>query len=101
MTSNRQHQDWAFRPLWAFMADESGVTAIEYGLMASLGSLVVIGSLAMTGWQTSRAFTAVSSDLHCVSASVPGAAIPAGCPGSTSGGVMGVITPPTTVFTPS
>jgi pilus assembly protein Flp/PilA len=43
--------------------DESGVTAIEYGLIASLIALVIAGVLSTTGGNLSDTFTCVASNL--------------------------------------
>jgi pilus assembly protein Flp/PilA len=46
-----------------FMKDESGATAIEYGLIASLIAVAIIGALALLGTGLTNIFTEVSSDL--------------------------------------
>jgi pilus assembly protein Flp/PilA len=46
-----------------FVADESGVTAIEYGLLASLIAVVMIGGLAMVGSSLDRFFTYVRDEV--------------------------------------
>jgi pilus assembly protein Flp/PilA len=47
-----------------FLKDESGATAIEYGLIAALISVVIIGALTALGNNLNTKFTAVSSALH-------------------------------------
>jgi pilus assembly protein Flp/PilA len=49
--------------LWRFVADESGVTAIEYGLVASLVSVVIIGAASVIGTSLAAIFTAISAQL--------------------------------------
>ncbi len=46
-----------------FVADESGATAIEYGLIAALVSIAAIGALTAVGSQLTVTFTAVSAAL--------------------------------------
>ncbi len=47
-----------------FMKDESGATAIEYGLIACLISVAVIGVLTSIGSSLNGTFTDVNSALH-------------------------------------
>ena len=47
-----------------FVRDDSGATAIEYGLIASLIALVIITSVAAVGSKLTNTFTEVSSNLH-------------------------------------
>ncbi len=47
----------------AFLKDESGVTAIEYGLIAGLIAVVIIGALTTLGTNVSNKFNAVASNL--------------------------------------
>ena len=49
--------------LKCFMDDESGATAIEYGLFTALFSLVMIGSLNALGGQLKSTFATVSTQL--------------------------------------
>jgi pilus assembly protein Flp/PilA len=46
-----------------FAADESGATAIEYGLIAALISVAVIGVMKTTGANLKTTFSKVSSNL--------------------------------------
>lgn len=46
-----------------FVKDESGATAIEYGLIAGLISVVIIGAVTLIGTNLSDKFTAVSVGL--------------------------------------
>lgn len=47
----------------SFLKDESGATAIEYGLFAALIAAVIVGSVATLGTQTNSGFDTVSSAL--------------------------------------
>jgi pilus assembly protein Flp/PilA len=46
-----------------FMNDESGATAIEYGLIASLIAVGIIGAAGALGGKISGTFTNVSTNL--------------------------------------
>jgi pilus assembly protein Flp/PilA len=46
-----------------FVRDESGATAIEYGLIAALISVVIILALTAVGTNLSAKFTSVSNAL--------------------------------------
>ncbi|MGB8601391.1 MAG: Flp family type IVb pilin [Rhizomicrobium sp.] len=46
-----------------FAADESGVTAIEYGLIAALIAVVIIGAVTSVGGKLNNTFTTVASKL--------------------------------------
>ena len=46
-----------------FFKDESGATAIEYGLIASLISVAAIGAMTAVGTQLSTTFNSVQSSL--------------------------------------
>jgi pilus assembly protein Flp/PilA len=46
-----------------FLSDESGVTAIEYALIASLIAVAVIGAVTIVGTQVSTVFTEVGGAL--------------------------------------
>jgi pilus assembly protein Flp/PilA len=43
-----------------FMADESGATAIEYGLIAALIALAIIGAVGALGTQLNATFEGLS-----------------------------------------
>ena len=47
-----------------FLKDESGATAIEYGLIAALISVVIIGALTALGTNLSAKFNTVATNLH-------------------------------------
>ncbi len=44
-----------------FVRDESGATAIEYGLIAALIAVVIIGALELLGTNLSTTFSSVAS----------------------------------------
>jgi pilus assembly protein Flp/PilA len=46
-----------------FVRDESGATAIEYGLIAALIAVVIIGAVTTLGTKLSSTFTTVSGAL--------------------------------------
>ena len=46
-----------------FIKDESGATAIEYGLIAALVSVAAIAAMTSLGESLSSMFTTVSSEL--------------------------------------
>lgn len=50
--------------LWKFLADEAGVTAIEYGLIAAGISVAIIATVAALGSNLNTTFTTVSNDLN-------------------------------------
>jgi pilus assembly protein Flp/PilA len=54
--------------LTCFLSDESGVTAIEYGLIAALISVVIITAAAAVGTQLAAVFTTISGKLAAAAA---------------------------------
>ncbi|MBK8768702.1 MAG: Flp family type IVb pilin [Burkholderiaceae bacterium] len=46
-----------------FVRDEEGVTAIEYGLIAALIAVVIVGSVTLIGGSLNEIFTFVSNQL--------------------------------------
>ena len=46
-----------------FAKDESGATAIEYGLIASLVSIAIVGALTILGGKLTTTFGGVSAQL--------------------------------------
>ena len=46
-----------------FFKNQSGATAIEYGLIAALIAVVIIGAVTVVGTSLSTTFTTVSSNL--------------------------------------
>ena len=49
--------------LFKFFKDESGATAIEYGLIAALISVAAVTAMSGTGTELSSMFTTVQSNL--------------------------------------
>lgn len=49
--------------LWRFLADEKGVTAIEYGLLAAGISVAIIATVAALGTNLNTTFSSVSTAL--------------------------------------
>ncbi|AEQ50083.1 Flp family type IVb pilin [Pelagibacterium halotolerans] len=47
-----------------FVADESGATAIEYGLIAALVAVVVIAALSLLGEQLTGTFEDICAELN-------------------------------------
>ena len=47
-----------------FMDDENGATAIEYGLIAALIAVVIIGAVTATGLTVKNAFCAVAKAIN-------------------------------------
>ncbi|MBL6958054.1 MAG: Flp family type IVb pilin [Rhodospirillales bacterium] len=54
-----------------FLKDDSGATAIEYGLIAALVSVAAIGALTAMGGSLNEMFTAVSAALDGAIAPAP------------------------------
>ena len=52
-----------FKSLHSFAKDESGATAIEYGLIAALIAVAAIGALTSVGSSLNTLFTGVASKL--------------------------------------
>jgi pilus assembly protein Flp/PilA len=50
-----------------FLKDESGATAIEYGLIAALIAVVLVGALTALGNQLNDTFTGIKNDLSAAS----------------------------------
>jgi len=49
--------------LKTFMKDENGATAIEYGLIAALVAVAIVGALTTLGGSLTTMFGTVNSDL--------------------------------------
>ena len=47
-----------------FLRDESGATAIEYGLIAALIAVVIIGAVTTVGTNLSGTFTTVAGSVR-------------------------------------
>ena len=52
-----------FKLFSRFVSDESGVTAIEYGLIASLIAVVIIGAVTLVGTQLSATFQTIQGKI--------------------------------------
>ena len=50
-------------PLRRFVSDGSGITAIEYGLIAALIAMVIVAAVGLVGTSLSGLFSSVSSSL--------------------------------------
>lgn len=46
-----------------FVRDESGATAIEYGLIAALIAVVIISAISLVGTNLSTTFSTISGNL--------------------------------------
>lgn len=46
-----------------FVKDESGATAIEYGLIAALIAVVIIGAVGLLGKQLETTFTSITTGI--------------------------------------
>ncbi|HEX9490147.1 MAG TPA: Flp family type IVb pilin [Stellaceae bacterium] len=55
------------RFLGILLRDESGATAIEYGLIAALISVVIIGAVTLVGTQLSGVFNSIGNSLSTAS----------------------------------
>ena len=49
-----------------FLKDESGATAIEYGLIAALIAVAIIGGVTALGQNANNTFTEISTTLDSV-----------------------------------
>ncbi|HXA39157.1 MAG TPA: Flp family type IVb pilin [Phenylobacterium sp.] len=50
-----------------FLKDESGATAIEYGLIAALIAVAIVTALTALGGQLSTTFTGITTKLNAAS----------------------------------
>jgi pilus assembly protein Flp/PilA len=53
------HPDAARSAVTAFARDESGSTAIEYALIATIISIVIVGALSLTGSEIKAMFQSI------------------------------------------
>ncbi len=60
-----------YKLIKSFLQDESGATAIEYGLIAGLVSVAAIGALTLMGGSLDSMFTGVSLQLDNAVSSMP------------------------------
>lgn len=63
VTTGRTNKERDMNLIKSFAKDESGATAIEYGLIAALISVVIIGTVATIGGQLLAAFQAIQAGL--------------------------------------
>ena len=67
MLCARSIMEWikeqSMKMLAKFLRDESGATAIEYGLIAALISVVIITAVTAVGGKLNTTFTSVSTAL--------------------------------------
>lgn len=70
--------------LKAFLKEEDGATAIEYGLIAALVSVAAIGALQLMGGSLVDIFTVVQEELDAAATSASSSGS-----GGTSGGTSG------------
>ncbi len=54
------------RQLGRFLREEDGATAIEYGLIAALLSVVIIGTVTLAGQAVSDVFDSIQGSLNSV-----------------------------------
>jgi pilus assembly protein Flp/PilA len=54
---------WEEAMIGSFLRDETGVTAMEYGLLAGLIAVVIIGSITAIGVNLGNKFNTVSNNL--------------------------------------
>lgn len=57
--------------LTQFWRDEQGVTAIEYGLIAALIAILIVGSLAASGTSLSQLWTRIQQCLAAAAGTPP------------------------------
>lgn len=50
-------------PITRLLKDESGVTAVEYGLIAALISVVCIGAMTLVGTQLNAVYTSIGNHI--------------------------------------
>ncbi len=62
------------KKITGFLKDESGATAIEYGLIAGLVSVAAIGALQLMGTSLVDIFTVVQTELDNAAQSATGSA---------------------------
>ena len=55
----------------AFIEDESGVTALEYGMIASLVAIAIITILGQVGVELNKTFTTIKEALEKANAKAP------------------------------
>ena len=58
-----KQREFGMKTLFKFLNDESGATAIEYGLIAALIAVGIIGVLTAVGGELQTTFTSVQTGL--------------------------------------
>ena len=61
---NAKRKDSGDKIFNRFLTDTSGATAIEYGMIAALIAVVIIGSLKVIGTQLDAKFNGISAQLN-------------------------------------
>ncbi|HEX3884920.1 MAG TPA: Flp family type IVb pilin [Stellaceae bacterium] len=61
--SIKKHLNASVRPVVALLRDQSGVTAIEYGLIAALIAVAAVTVMGTVGTNLSSTFSTVAGDL--------------------------------------
>ncbi len=61
--SNRMQELTVQRLIRSFLRDESGATAIEYGLIAALIAVVIIGAVTAVGTNLTGTFNNIASNV--------------------------------------
>ena len=56
--------NYALTWLKSFANSDEGVTAIEYGLIAALIAVVIIGAITLVGGELQTTFTKISDELN-------------------------------------
>lgn len=54
-------------PITRFFKDESGASAVEYGLLVALIAVVIIGAVSMIGTTISTIFTNTANEISSAS----------------------------------
>jgi pilus assembly protein Flp/PilA len=62
-SSIKKHLAASLRPVTAVLRDQSGVTAIEYGLIAALIAVAAVTVMGTVGTNLSTTFNTVATDL--------------------------------------
>jgi len=60
---NRRKGEWKMERIKNFCQDESGASAVEYGLLVSLIAVAIIGAVTSMGTKLGNTFNAASNQL--------------------------------------
>ena len=71
LIASKTHQkekkmNWMTSKVKSFFSEEDGATAIEYGLIAGLISVVIIAALIIVGGNLNAVFTAIGTALGAI-----------------------------------